>query len=140
MCSYKVIYLRKCTCRFVLDLVDRWRSVFRLLKYLYNLEQASHKWNLKLTKALISNGYAQTKHNYSMFTKARGPRNGYYARIRRWRATTFNWFRNRNLFSNTASKLKILEILGIYIGLNWLNWRMTSFSANVHMHVISFFR
>ncbi|XP_039037790.1 uncharacterized mitochondrial protein AtMg00240-like [Hibiscus syriacus] len=40
-------------------------KVCRLQKSLY----ASRKWNIKLTKALISVGYQQSKHDYSLFTK-----------------------------------------------------------------------
>jgi len=44
--------------------------VCRLLKFLYGLKQASRQMNLKLTQALLDSGFAQSKHDYSLFTKA----------------------------------------------------------------------
>lgn len=44
-------------------------KVFRLLKSLYELKQASRQWNLKLTNALIHSRFTQSKLDYSLFTK-----------------------------------------------------------------------
>ncbi|KAG8480521.1 hypothetical protein CXB51_024618 [Gossypium anomalum] len=35
-------------------------------------EQASRQWNLKLTEVLVDNGYIQSLHDYSLFTKVKG--------------------------------------------------------------------
>lgn len=43
-----------------------------MLKSLYGLKQASRKWNIKLTNALTSAGYIQSRFDYSMFTKING--------------------------------------------------------------------
>lgn len=44
-------------------------KVCRLLKSFYGLKQASRKWNLKLTEALLHGGYVQRKHDYSCSQK-----------------------------------------------------------------------
>lgn len=46
----------------------------RLTKSLYGLKQASCQWNAKLTESLISSGYAQSKADYSLFTKSSATR------------------------------------------------------------------
>jgi len=36
---------------------------------LYGLKQASRQWNLELTRFLLSKGFLQSKHDYSLFSK-----------------------------------------------------------------------
>jgi len=44
-------------------------QVCRLLKALYGLKRAARKWFAKLSTALISFGYTQSRGDYSLFTK-----------------------------------------------------------------------
>lgn len=47
-------------------------KVCKLNKSLYGLKQAPRQWFAKLTEALQSFGYSQSKADYSLFTKLRG--------------------------------------------------------------------
>lgn len=48
------------------------KKVCKLVKSFYGLKQASRKWNIKLTDALIKAGYAQSSYDHSLFTKKEG--------------------------------------------------------------------
>lgn len=43
-----------------------------MLKSLYGLKQASRQCNLKLTNVLLSSGFTQSDHEYSLFTLKKG--------------------------------------------------------------------
>ncbi|GKA65934.1 retrovirus-related pol polyprotein from transposon TNT 1-94 [Tanacetum coccineum] len=47
-------------------------QVCKLNRSLYRLKQASMQWNQELTKFFIAEGYQQSKHDYSLFVKAKG--------------------------------------------------------------------
>lgn len=44
-------------------------TIFRLLKSLYGLKQASRQWDLKITTALLSFGFIKSRLDYSLFTR-----------------------------------------------------------------------
>lgn len=47
-------------------------EVYKLKRSMYGLKQASCQWNQELTKFLLSSGYVQSKHDYSLFVKYDG--------------------------------------------------------------------
>lgn len=48
---------------------NKGNQVFKLARSLYGLKQASRQWNVKLTTALLSIGFSQTKSHPSLFIK-----------------------------------------------------------------------
>ncbi|GJW99355.1 retrovirus-related pol polyprotein from transposon TNT 1-94 [Tanacetum coccineum] len=48
------------------------KQVYELNKSLYGLKQAFRQWNHELSKILVSLGFMQSKHDYSLFFKAQG--------------------------------------------------------------------
>jgi len=44
-------------------------QVCKLVRSLYGLKQASRQWNMELTKFLVSQGFKQSKSDYSLFSK-----------------------------------------------------------------------
>lgn len=46
--------------------------VYKLNKFIYGLKHASRQWNTKLTTYILSQGFKQSKSNYSLFSKQNG--------------------------------------------------------------------
>lgn len=102
--------------------------VCRLKKSIYGLKQSSRQWFHKLTSALQSRGYSQSKNDYSLFTKKRS---GFITILAVYvddlliTGSDFSEIEKLKNFLHTTFSIKDLASLHYFLGLDCKNLPLT---------------